>query len=64
MSIGKAMIIHLINGLIRRYYQMEMEIRIEMSYFSRYSHSKNEKEFELDLSDYVTKFDLKRCNRG
>ena len=43
---------------------MEMEIRIEMSYFSRYSHSKNETEFELDLSDYVTKFDLKRRNRG
>ena len=43
---------------------MEMEIRIEMSYFSRYSHSKNKTEFELDLSDYVTKFDLKRRNRG
>ena len=43
---------------------MEMEIRIEMSHFSRYNHSKNETEFEFDLSDYVTKFDLKRRNRG
>ena len=34
-----------------------------MSYFPPYSHSKSKIEVELDLYNYATKFELKKCNR-
>ena len=34
-----------------------------MSYFSEPTHIKNEIEVELDLPNYATKSDLKKCNR-
>ena len=51
---GKVMIIHLIVGLIKRYFY------IKMSYFPPYGHSKNKIEVESDLSNYATKRDLER----
>ena len=52
----KATILLLIAGLIKKILIYEY---MNMSYFPPYSYSKNKTEFELDLSHYATKSDLK-----
>ena len=53
MSNGKATIILLIAGLIKK------KSLYKMSYFPElYTHCKNKKKFELDLSNYIKKSDL------
>ena len=53
MSNGKVMITNLIVGLIKQ------TLLYKVSYFPETAHSKNEIKFELDLSNYATKTDLK-----
>ena len=53
MSNGKVMITNLIVGLIKQ------TLLYKVSYFPEPAHSKNEIKFELDLSNYPTKTDLK-----
>ena len=53
MPNGKVTTIHLIVGLIKRYYC------IKKSSFAPYGHSKNKIEVELDFSNYATKANLK-----
>ena len=54
----KFLIVGLIVGLIKTI------SLYKMSYFSKpYTHSKSKIKLELDLSHYVRKSDLKKCNR-
>ena len=55
---GKAIIIFLLIGLIKN------KSLYKMSYFPEpYTHSKNKMKNELDLLNYTTKFDFKKCSR-
>ena len=54
MSNGKVMIIHLIIGFIKK------TLLHKMSYFPElHDHTKKQTKFELDLSSYATRSDLK-----
>ena len=53
MSNGKTMIIHVIVSLVKKI------LLYKMSHFAEPVYSKNNTKVELDLSNYVTKFELK-----
>ena len=55
MSSGKIIIIRLASGKVKKIYKI--------SYFPEpYSHSRNKINAELDLSNYVTKFELSKLS--
>ena len=59
MSNGKVMIIHLTVGLIKKI------LLYKVTYFPEtHSHSKNKIKADSNLSNYVTKCDLKKRNRS
>ena len=59
MSNGKVMIIHLTVGLIKKI------LLYKVTYFPEiHSHSKSEIKADSNLSNYVTKYDLKKRNRS